>query len=523
MNNFLYTTLIGSLFFFLFANCEEEQQGIKNSSSEEVNQKVKFLEALSQFSFKNVALKDSFSIITSSFYTQRNFQPVWFEADSNYSEETELFYDYINNDTLLVILPNYLPIAHQTKLNSSWSKEIQTFFRCATYLAVKDSGLFDHELNKLKKVEIPKIENIKSFVEKKSAAISWIEHLIRFKTRNPEIIELHKAINSFTKEFNLDSSLYYTKFGDTLCTLDERLKQLGYKKASDSLEKINLLKSFQFNNGLKADGILGHNTLLALNLTNLDRYYQSVITLDHLRQYADSILPSKSIRVNVPTFTLRFYTNHKTTFKTKVIVGTNKNRTPIFSSRAKYIVTNPYWHVPYSIATKEIIYSARRDSTLFDRKKYELLRNGKVIRHDTINWFEYGRNNFPFRIRQKMGSFNSLGKVKLLFPNKYAVYIHDTPGKSLFNTEKRSYSHGCIRTQYPDRLMQLILEDENHLYKDSLDSLFERDEETYLRLRDPFLISIEYQNVVVDDSNGLLRIFPDLYGRHKELLKISKK
>jgi hypothetical protein len=523
MNNFLYTIFIGTLFSFLFTNCKDEQQGTKIYQPEEVNEKDKFHETLSQFSFKNEDLKDSFYLITNSFYSQRNYQPVWYTSDSNSSEETELFFNYINNDTLLVILPNYLPIDYQTELNNSWSKEIQTFLRCASYLVVKDSGLFDHDQKKIKTVGIPKIDNIKSFVAKKTTSISWTDHLIRYKTRNPEIIELHKAINSFTREFNLDSSHFYTKYGDTLCSLDERLKQLGYKASSDSLATIKLLKSFQYNNGLKADGILGQKTLKALNKTNLDRYYQSVITLDYLRQHADSILPSKIIRVNVPSFTLRFYTDHKMTFKTKVIVGTNKNRTPSFSSLAKYIVTNPYWNVPNSIATKEIVYAARRDSTYFDRKKYELLREGIVIRHDTINWSKYGRGYFPFKIRQKMGPQNSLGKVKLLFPNKYSVYIHDTPGKSLFNTETRSYSHGCIRTQYPEVLMQLILEDENHLYKDSLDSLFERNEETYLRLRNPFLISIEYQNVVLDDSNGLLRIFPDLYGRHKELLELSKK
>jgi hypothetical protein len=523
MNNFFYTALMGSLFFILLTNCEDEQQVPKISELEEVNQKEKFLSALAQFPFENKALKDSFSLMTNSFYAKRDYQPIWFTTGADSLEEIHVFYNYINNDTLLVILPDYLPFDHQSDLTNRWSKELQTFLRCSAYLAVKDSGLFDHELNQLKNIALINNDNISAFVNAKSTAKSWTDHLLAFNTKNIEIVELHQAINSFFEQFNLDSSVYFTKNGDTLLNQDERLIQLGYGQASDSLAKQKRLKRFQFDNGLEADGISGKNTLKVLNKSNLDRYYQSVIVLDHLRQYSDTILPSKMIRVNVPTFILRFYINRKLAFKTKVIVGTNKNRTPSFSSLAKYIVTNPYWNVPYSIATKEIIYSARRDSTLFDRKKYELLHNDKVIRHDTINWSQYGSGNFPFKIRQKMGVSNSLGNVKLLFPNEFSVYIHDTPTKSLFNTQLRSYSHGCIRTQHPEELMRLILKDDNHLYKDSLDALFSRKGETYLRLNSPFLVSIEYQTLIIDDSTHQLRIFPDLYDRHKELLELSKK
>lgn len=504
-----------------FTSCENLDQNNKNSPSGSL--KIdQFKKAIDEYPFfdekLNLALKDS----CLAYYSQNNYNRVWFKNDSIIDSNIAEFYNYLNNDTSLNIPFNFITIPQGYDNESFWSKEIHLFLRCTAYLSCTNSGIYNFTDSTLSRPESISFQPVMEFIENKPDELNWTEHLISFKIKNKAIISLHKAINEFTSKFILN---------DTTCSIDTSkvdtslkvcLNHYGYEVADDSLRFIQALKDFQYNNGLLADGVLGKNTYEAINKSNLERYYQSIITLDQLRQYADTTLPEKIIRVNIPTYILTFINSDTVAFKSRVVVGAQKTKTPTFQTKAKYIVTNPYWNVPHSIASKEIVYSARRDTNLFNSKGYELIKNNKVINHDSIDWSKYHKNNFPFKIRQKYGPLNSLGKVKLLFPNKHMVYIHDTPSKRLFSTSVRSYSHGCIRTEYPDSLAKLILSFEDHAYADSIDTLYTRDKETYLRLNDQFLVSIEYQTVLVDDSTGRLRVYPDIYGRLEDFIELSK-
>ena len=504
-----------------FTSCENLDQNNKNTRSEpsKIDQ---FNNVIDEYPFLNEELGKTLKDSCTSYYSQHDYNRVWFENDSITDSSIVQFYNYVNSDTTLNLPFKFLPIQQGFENESIWMKEIHIFLRCSAYLSSIKSGIYNFTDGEINHPESISFQPVFEFIKKKPKDLSWIDHLISYETTNKSIISLHKAINEFTSTFkiedkpcSIDTSKIDTSFRDCLT-------YFGYKVPKDSTKLIQILKNFQYNNGLIADGVLGKNTIQALEKSNLDRYYQSIITLDQLRQFADSTLPEKIIRVNVPTYILRFFNDDTLAFESRVVVGAQKTKTPTFQTNAKYIVTNPYWYVPHSIASKEIVYAARRDSTLFDSKGYELLKNNKVINHDSINWSKYHKNYFPFKIRQKYGPLNSLGKVKLLFPNKYMVYIHDTPSKRLFNTSVRSYSHGCIRTENPDSLAKMILSFEDHPYLDSLDTLYARDKETYLRLNNQFLVSIEYQTVLVDDSTGRLKVYPDIYGRLEDFIELSK-
>lgn len=517
-----YILAFSSILLTILTSCTESQQNKKNSP-EELEQIDQFNIAIDEYPFINEELRNSIRDSCLNFYAERNFQRVWFENDTiPPGKQTTQFYYYLNNDTLLNVIPSYYPIEQLESFKGGWLNELQLFMRLSFYLNTRKAGLINHEDTTMVNPGISSNKSMEKFIQSKPDSLTWIDHLISYKTENQSIIELHEAINEFSTTYRLDHKQCVIDTSSINASTFSCLQKLGYKASADSTKNSKVLFQFQFNNGLETDGIIGKNTLKALEKSNYERYLQAIITLDYLRQYADSVLPKKFIRVNVPTFLLSFINEDTLAFRSKVIVGAKRSKTPSFQAKAKYVVTNPYWHVPHSIATREILYLMKKDSNHFAKKGFELLKDRKVINHDTIDWKKYHRNYFPFQIRQKFGPGNSLGKVKLLFPNKYMVYIHDTPSKHLFNNSIRAYSHGCIRTERPDSLVKLILSFEDHAYLDSLDTLYARDKESYLRLHDDFPVSIEYQTVVVDDSTHSLRIFPDIYGRLTEFIKLSK-
>jgi murein L,D-transpeptidase YcbB/YkuD len=520
MLKFEHIIVFCSILLTILTSCTDSQQNSKNSpvKLKEIDQ---FNIAIDEYALNNEELAKPVLDSCFQFYNSRSFNPVWIR-DSLLDSTTSIFFNYICNDTLLNTLPQSLTLKQNQNETDQWYKEIHLYYRLSAYLAQRDSGIYNFADNSLRKITISSNEAIGNFVKNKSNELEWLEYLIAYQVKNKEIIKLHKAINEFSSTFSLQHKVCKideTKLNESVF---ECLKNLGYSISKDSSHNVKNLLHFQYNNGLKADGVIGKNTISALEKNNYERYLQSIITLDYLRQFSDSILPKKMIKVNIPSFLLSFYNEDTIAFKSRVVVGAKKTKTPTFQAIAKYVVTNPYWHVPYSIASKEILYSAKKDSMLFEKKRYKLLKNDIVIDHDTIDWSKYTRNNFPFRIRQEFGPSNSLGKVKLIFPNRYSVYIHDTPSKRLFKTSVRAYSHGCIRTERPDSLVKLILAFEDHKYLDSLDTLYSKDKETYLHLHDRFPVSIEYQTVLVDDSTTSLRVYPDIYGRLTDFIELSK-
>ena len=159
------------------------------------------------------------------------------------------------------------------------------------------------------------------------------------------------------------------------------------------------------------------------------------------------------VMVNIPSFQLQMKRAGRTVFETRVVVGKPQTPTPIFSHQMEYLVVNPYWNVPPSIALKEYLPLLQKNPAALQARGLQVVSRGKVVDPASVDWSRIGRS---VAIRQPPGERNALGHIKFMFPNDHAVYLHDTPSRGLFSTARRAYSHGCVRVQNPFALAALV-------------------------------------------------------------------
>ena len=317
-------------------------------------------------------------------------------------------------------------------------------------------------------------------------------------------------------------------------SLRERLRVTGdYVTCDDSLEDNTYdkclqiaVQTFQKRNGLKQDGTVGAGTLKVLNKTVDDRITTILLNLDRIKW-----LPKRSSRlhivINIPAFMLYFEEDGKLIQTIRTVVGKPKNPTPIFSNMVKTIVLNPYWNLPKSIVQKEMIPKLLKNTNAMAKKGIEI-RTGwgskaKKIKASSIDWAKYRYSpHVPFRFAQVPGPKNALGKVKFLFPNKYAVYMHDTPAKSLFSRNKRAFSHGCIRLNKPRELLRTFAKFNKEINFKKSQEILKNKDQTYLHLKKRVPIDVIYLTAWVDYS-GKLQFRNDIYGYDKMKLKSFRK
>ena len=282
------------------------------------------------------------------------------------------------------------------------------------------------------------------------------------------------------------------------------------------------VKKFQIRHNLTSDGVIGKGTLEQMNVPVADRIEMIRLNLERMRwvfhQPDDDFL-----LVNIAGFHVRRFRNRKEVFSSRVIVGKYHKESPIFKGVMTYIVMNPTWTLPYSIATHETLPKLKKDPGYLSAKHMEIMdRNGTILNPDNIDFNQYSSGNFPFIVRQKAGPWNALGQVKFIFPNKYAVYLHDTPSRGLFNQQDRAFSHGCIRTESKWELMMSLMDDENVWNMDKINEILESGETTTINLPKPINIYIMYWTSRVDQENNLY-FMKDVYKRDNAVIKALNK
>ncbi len=282
------------------------------------------------------------------------------------------------------------------------------------------------------------------------------------------------------------------------------------------------VKKFQGRHGLTADGVIGKGTFEQMQVPIEKRIETIKINLERLRWIFHN--PDEDfLIVNIAGFNVRRYTNRKQVFESRVIVGKYHHESPVFKGEMKYIVMNPTWTLPYSIATNETLPKLKKDPGYLADKHMEVMDgSGKVLNPSSIDWNQYSRGNFPFIIRQKPGPWNALGEVKFMFPNKYSVYLHDTPSRGLFERQDRAFSHGCIRTEDKWGLLMSLMDDPEVWNMDKINEILKSGETTTIQLPEPINIYLIYLTAVADRENNLY-FFKDVYKRDdavgKELAK----
>ena len=283
----------------------------------------------------------------------------------------------------------------------------------------------------------------------------------------------------------------------------------------------NAVISFQKKHGLSSDGVVGGQTQRFLNISADKKISIIRLNLERMR-WLPRDLGEKYLLVNVPEYKLRLYENNHIILNMAVIVGDKKFPTPIFSDKMSYVVLNPSWNIPDSIAKNEIIPKLLKDPNYLADKGIDIYAgwNGTPEKVDSKNIIdgailedeEYLKN---FRFSQTSNHDNPLGKIKFMFPNKYSVYIHDTPAKSLFANARRAYSHGCIRLSKPEELLSTIAnEDKNLDILKANEILSSKVSEKSIGLDKKIPIHIIYLTSWVDE-NGVLQFREDIYNFDK--------
>jgi murein L,D-transpeptidase YcbB/YkuD len=250
----------------------------------------------------------------------------------------------------------------------------------------------------------------------------------------------------------------------------------------------------------------------ALQNASGDQARQIELNLDRWRWLPDEF-GKRHIRVNIPSFDLEVRDDRQIPLQMKVVVGSNDNRTPIFSSEMKYVVFSPYWNIPESITTKETLPHIMKDPKYATRQNLEVVRvSGKhveVVDPRDIDWKNVGESDI--QLRQKPGDQNSLGLIKFIFPNRFNVYLHDTPENNLFDRLTRNFSHGCIRVEKPQELAEVVLRDPTVWTPDRIQKAMHAGDEQHVALKEPLPVHILYFTAWVDDG-GMVHFEKDIYG-----------
>jgi murein L,D-transpeptidase YcbB/YkuD len=271
------------------------------------------------------------------------------------------------------------------------------------------------------------------------------------------------------------------------------------------------VRKFQARHGLNDDGVLGPATLKAMNVPVDSRITQLRLNLERARWVFDDVTDDFII-VNIAGFKAYVVRDNEIVWQTAVQVGRTYHQTPVFRDKMKYVVFNPTWTVPYSIATKEMLPRIKNDPSYFETRDFDIKdSSGAIVPADSIDWSQLSRGNFPYTFVQRPGPRNALGRVKFIFPNEYAIYLHDTPSKALFDQAERAFSHGCVRVENPFELAQELLGSEEwnqEKIKATLDSL----ETTTVYLKEPLPVLLLYWTAEIG-PNGDVRFYPDVYER----------
>ncbi|WP_226574469.1 L,D-transpeptidase family protein [Acuticoccus sediminis] len=275
----------------------------------------------------------------------------------------------------------------------------------------------------------------------------------------------------------------------------------------DSLE--TAVKAWQKDSGLGADGIVGPRSLAVLDAGLGGNDVDALISNMERWRWMPRWLGMHHVYVNVPAYRIQVVDAGKATYTGRVVVGKASNPTPIFSDEIEHIVVNPYWNVPYSIAKNEMLGGIQSNpGGYMARNNYEVVFNGNVVNPNTINWNEATLRRV--RIREKPGGGNALGRVKFLFPNQHAVYLHDTPSKSLFDRPTRAFSHGCVRVQNPFDFAEALLAGEPNLSGRGLEKMV-GGKERWLNTQKHIPVHLAYFTREVTDSGHVVRL-DDIYG-----------
>ncbi len=534
-------TLISLAFLAIFISChskKDNNDGSDNSGKPEKEKKMSVRDrsinssnAYNDIFFDSMVLVKFFSdnkiddtLIRrmTSFYNTRNYQLAWF-SDSGLTEQARGFWNMHNYQTTYgkdsslkdKILQDKMDAYSQEEdgfpVSASDKNIVNTELKMTQHFIMYTRSNFEDGYVKRKEME--------RFVPvKKTDALAIADSLLAKKHKDNKYYEdVNKAYGLLKDQ--LKDYVAIAKAGGwphltiaakglkkgvsspAVVQLKTRLHITGDMNIDTSAifndDLDSAIKKFQQRFGYKPTGVITDQLVKDMNVPVINRIEQILLNMGRM-QWMIIEPEGQMIVVNIPEFILHVKDGATKAFDMNVVVGKDGHNTMMFTGNLNQVVFNPYWNLPSSIVKKEILPAMHRNRHYLAAHHMEVTGNA---------------GGLPV-IRQLPGKDNALGKVKFLFPNSFNIYFHDTPAKSLFDQDKRAYSHGCIRLSEPFKLLNYLLKDDPDWDQAHIDAAMNTGDEKFVKLKHPVPVLITYYTAWVDD-NGLLHFADDIYGHDK--------
>jgi murein L,D-transpeptidase YcbB/YkuD len=519
--------LVFFIVFLILTSCKKESipiiDSFKTSKPADKEGEILEIDTLLIVTFKSKSLMD--------FYNSREYQTVWQSeknrkiiletiknceteglnpSDYNISKLEELEKKFneldedeqINYDLLLTYnFQKYLTHLHNGKLNprklyNNWDLHIKELDTKSILNNALEKDSLVGEIEKCQpqaltyKKLIKALELINEYPEDKTDSIVT-EDKIKHHQTNPAIINIKKKL-LYWKDLDSKDSITATYDDNTF----------------------EAVKKFQTRHGLISDGIIGKSTITALNLTKEQRKHQIIANLERWRWFAKSFAENY-VLINIPNYSLTVVENQNVVMNKRIVVGKIKRRTPVLTSILQTIVFNPTWTVPPTILKEDLLPEMIKNRNTLKNKGIGIYdsKNNEV---DPLKWNEKRPNGY--RYVQKPGYYNSLGVVKINFPNNHSVYLHDTNHRNLFERNNRSLSSGCVRIEEPLELVQLLLDNPKQYSKEKMDSIVATKKTLFIGIKKRYAIYQWYwtawsENDELIFRNDIYNLDADLYAQ----------
>ncbi len=523
-------------FFMLFAVVVFGFSAIISCKNNDENKKDKSLKAevvkkkknYNELPFDSTLVKDffikypklvSYQSDVEALYRKREFHYIWYDK-KGINELGNLLYNKINNlsdEGVQATVPYKDKLGNLLKKAKGVKRDVNTELLLSSlyffYAEKVYNGIDVEKTNELgwylprKKQEygvyLDSLLTNPSLINKNEKEV--VEQYYKLK----EVLQKYRQIekNGGWNRIVLDTSETSFKPGDsskTIAQIRHRLLITG-DISEDSKSDIydeDLIKGilkYKKRNSYKEDKIIAAKHIASMNVSVGERIKTIMVNMERCRWISPDIIKSKElIVINIPAYTLTYFKESKPELRMNVVVGKDMNQTVVFSGDMKYIVFSPYWNVTRNIIKKEILPA--------------MAKNKNYLYEHNMEW--NGGN-----IRQKPGPKNSLGLVKFLFPNSNDIYLHDTPSKSLFNEERRAFSHGCIRVSKPKQLANLIMKDDKNWSPEKIETAMNGGKEKWYTLKNTIPVYIGYFTAWVDNE-GDIHFYYDVYKRDESLASL---